>query len=76
MLVRFTHAINKHEFYLRADFVIFIERRSGSLLETVITTSMMTPKGPLCYTVLETPLDAAIAVDAALAGARTTVVTH
>ena len=55
MLVKFTVLPAKTELYIRADMVLLVERDKQNPLQTLITTNIMTARGPLIYPVAETP---------------------
>ena len=54
MLVKLTLR-NKTELYIRHDLILLVERNQSNLLESVITTSLMSSKGPVAYAVIESP---------------------
>lgn len=54
MLVKLTLR-NKMELYIRHDLILIVERNPTNPLESVVTTSLMSQKGPVAYAVLESP---------------------
>ena len=54
MLVKLTLR-NKMELYIRHDLILIVERNQSNPLESVVTTSLMSKKGPVAYAVLESP---------------------
>lgn len=62
MLIKLTISTNHTTFYMRAVDVMTIHRHQENLLQTVITTTLMTQKGPTFYIVDESPEEVAAAV--------------
>ena len=58
MLVRLTLP-TKSEIFVHCSMVLLVERNLTNPLETAITTNMMTQRGPLIYSVLESPAEVA-----------------
>lgn len=59
MLIRLTLSENKTTFYMRAVDVMSVHRHKENLLQTVITTTLMTQKGPSAFVVEESVDDVA-----------------
>lgn len=70
MLIKLTLTNGKLDFYIRADIVLIVERHRENIGETIVTTTIMTPRGPISYNVLESPAAVAEAVSAALASGK------
>ena len=68
MLIKLTFAQNKHEFYLRASDIRTIERDPANILQTLVSTTLITNTGPLTYGVIENPDEIANMVENALSG--------
>lgn len=66
MLIKLTLTNGKADFYMRADMVLIVERHRQNIGETIVTTNLMTAKGPISYNVIETPAAVAEAVARAL----------
>lgn len=67
-LICLTFAHNKLPFWLHASLVIVVERNLQNPLETAVTTNLMSQKGPIIYSVMESPGDVAAMVNRTLAG--------
>lgn len=59
MLVKLIQLPKKTELYLRVDDIRSIQRSAENPLETVVSVSIMTLKGPLGYLVQDSPNDIA-----------------
>lgn len=66
MMIRLTVTPQKIELWLRADLILSIERSRANILETIVITSLNTSKGPVMYSVLESPEEIAKAINLAL----------
>lgn len=75
MLVRFTDALRNLPLFLRADIVLGIHKKPGSLTETILMTNILTAQGPVTFTILEAPQEAADAVNRALSSGKS-LITH
>lgn len=66
MLIKLTLP-TKNEIFLHSSLIIVVERNLTNVLETAITTNMITQRGPLIYSVLESPAEVAELVNLAFA---------
>lgn len=68
IFIKLTLVANKTPLYMRAADIRTVEKNSQNPLETIVSTNLITPRGPCLYQVLESQEEVMRQVDAVLGG--------
>jgi hypothetical protein len=63
MLIKLILSPNKAELYLDSNLIKILQKNPTNPLETLVTTSIISPKGPMSYVVLDNMDEVAEAVN-------------
>lgn len=68
VFIKLTNPGNRTPLYLRAQDIRTVEKNPQNPLSTVVMTSLITPRGPAIYEVVETQEEVMRLVDSSLEG--------